>query len=369
VAEAPGDSRGLAIAGLAAGTLALFALTSVAAGAFRAHVEGLAAHWAARGEAAMRANRAGDAVEAYENAQHYARNDPGARMRLAQALLLAKRGEEARSHLLALRARAPGDGPVNLALARLSASEGRTAEAAGYFETAVHGSWDFSADVARRVARQELIALHLRTGALRQAEAHLIALAPDLPRDADTQTGLGRSLLKTGNARRALKAFEAALAARPRDAQATAGAGEAAFRLAQYPAARRHLRAAAERLPDDEAVGRLLETTEAVLTLDPLLPRLRAAERARRVALAWRTAMARLQACAAGEAPLAPAHQELAALEPRLTASALRRNPEDIDVVMDAVFGAERAAESCGPLAPADEALLLIARRHAADEP
>jgi len=377
--------RGLVLAGLAAGTVALLFLTSAVSRVYRAHVERLAREWSARGEVAVRAHRPEDAVEAFENAQHYARHDPRGRMRLAEALLLAGRGEEARSHLLALWARAPGDGRVNLELARLAAADGRAAEAARYFDAAVHGSWEVAADLARRRARQELIALYLSRNALPQAEAQLIALAPDLPRDAESRTELGEDLLKTGSARRALEAFEAALASEPRHVRAAAGAGMAAFRLGDYSAARRHLRSAVQKRPDDPATGRALATTDLVLTMDPLLPRLRAAERARRLGLAWRTAWARVQACAAsqgvalaadpqgplleGASMLLHAHRQLAALEPQITPGVLRRDPERIDSVMDAVLAAARASQDCGPLQPADEALLLIGRRHAADEP
>jgi hypothetical protein len=149
--------------------------------------------------------------------------------------------------------------------------------------------------------------------------------------------------------------------------------------------ARRYLRAAAPEAPDDDAVRRTLATTEFVLTMDPFLPRLKAAERARRVELAWRTTMERLQACAEREGltlsesprdtppeaapPLWHAHRQLAALGPGLASRAQRRDAERIDSVMDAVVAAARTVESCGPLEPADEALLLIGRRHEAERP
>jgi Flp pilus assembly protein TadD len=373
------------LAGLAAGTLALFGVTSALSRTYHAHLRGLAQHWSGQGEAALRAGRPKDAVQAFENARHYARHDTRVQMRLAEALLLAGRSEEARSHLLALWARAPGDGRVNLELGRLAAAGRHDQEAVRHFDAAVHGSWEVAADVARRRARQELIAHYLDRGALPQAEAQLIALAPELPPDADTQTELGRSFLKTGDARRALVAFRAARAAQPRDARATAGAGQASFQLGDYMSARRYLRAAAPPASDDEAVRRALATTEFVLTMDPFRSRLGAAERARRVELAWRTTMTRVQACAERQGvtlsedprerppdlapPLWHAHRQLAALGPGLASGALRRHAERIYPVMDAVVAAARTVESCRPLEPADEALLLIGRRHEAERP
>lgn len=373
------------LAGLAAGSIAFFVVTSTVAGAYRGHVEVLSKEWAARGEAALAVGQASEAVEAFENAQHYARGDGKTRMRLAEALVRAKRGEEARSHLMALWAKAPGEGRVNLELARLAAAEGRDEEAVRHYDAAIHGSWEAAADVSRRETRQELIALHLRRGALPQAEAHLIALAPDLPKDARVQTDLGLSFLHTGSPRRALAAFKAALASDPLFAQAAAGAGEASFRLGDHAAALRYLRAAALQLPDDPAITRTLAITDLVFRMDPYRPRLSAAGRARRVGLAWRTAIARLEACAAsrqivlskdprapalpGAPPVWHAYRQLAPLGSQLSAEALRRDPERIDVVMDGVVAAARMTETCGPKEPADEALLLIGRQHEADEP
>jgi tetratricopeptide (TPR) repeat protein len=305
-------------------------------------------------------------------------------MRLAEALILAKRSEEARSHLMALWDRAPGDGRVNLELARIAAAAHQDHEAARHYEMAIHGSWESGADVARRQARQDLISFYLGRGALSQAEAQLIALAPDLPRDPVVQTDLGRTFLRTGSLRRALAAFKAALVRDPLSAPAAAGAGEASFRLGDYASARRYLRAAALQAPNDPDVERTLAITDLVLMMDPYRPRLRAPDRARRLGLAWRTAMARLEACAAsqqivlqknpqapaqpGAPPVWQAYRQLAPLSSQLSADTLQRDPERLDRLMDSVLAAAAVTQDCGPREPADDALLLIGR-HDADVP
>jgi tetratricopeptide (TPR) repeat protein len=380
----PSENRAWAVLGLAAGTLAFFALTSAVSRAYASHVRGLVQEFRARGDTALAAGRAQEAVEAFESAQRYARSDRLVQMRLAEALILARRGEEARSHLLALWAVTPGDGRVNLQLARLAATAGRYDEAARHFDAAIHGSWESAADLERRGARQELIELYLRQGALSQAEAHLIALGPDLPKDVDTQTDLGLSFLRTSSPRRALAAFKAALASDPLSGRAAKGAGDASFRLADYAGARRYYRIAAQQLPEDADVERALATVDLVFMMDPYLPRLSTSDRARRLGLAWRTALSGLEACARsqnvvlardaaspelpGAPPIWHAHRQLASFRTTLSAESLRREPDHVGVVMDAVLAATRLTEHCGPTEPSNEALLLIARRHGADE-
>ena len=301
------------------------------------------------------------------------------RLRLAQALSSAGRDAEARAHLLTLRESAPGDGIINLELARLAARAADVPRAARYYHDAVEGAWASAPDTHRREARLELAELLVRHGTPAQAEAELIALAADLPPDAALHVRVGDLLLQAQLTRRAFEVYTAALRFDPSSMRARQGAGESAFALANYVTARRYFAAVVATEPGNTHVRGRLETVGAVLGLDPFGRGLAARERARRASLGFEIASKRLAACAGTQGVSleeAPAHddvQRLSAeaheLAPRVRVLLMSRDPDLLDQVMDLVFRTEEACEArCGPAGGADQALVLIARDRRATE-
>ena len=108
-----------------------FALTALTTRAYRREQQRLAAQASTDGEIALRHGRAGDAVVALRTAMSLAATR-SRRLRLAQALAAAGRDAEARAHLLTLREGTPGDGLINLELARLAARDADVPHAARY---------------------------------------------------------------------------------------------------------------------------------------------------------------------------------------------------------------------------------------------
>lgn len=370
-----GESRRDRLAVLATGAafVTLVVATTLLSGWHHRRLARLADESFARGEAALAAGRADEAVEAFETSLAHSREDPARQLRLAEALVAARRDDRARSHLLTLWAREPGSGVVNLLLARLASGHGRVEEAESHYVQAIHGSWDTAADpvAERRRVRLELVRFLLGRGLSAQAQSQLLALAPETPREAGAQSQLGSLFLGAGEDRRALEAFRAALALSPDHAEALSGAGEAAFRLGEYWNARRYLQRAAR--AGGAADGRQrLELTELVLSLDPFLPRLSSSERARRTVRAWEAVTARVEACASQPSPAAATAARAETLEglraaleeerPRVTVPLLSRDPDLVEAAMDRVFAAERdASVVCDPPQGPDLALRLIA--------
>jgi hypothetical protein len=68
--NAASQRRAVALVGLALGTVAFFAVTSTVARVYRGQVGALSREWSTRGEEALAAGRATEAVEAFETAQH-----------------------------------------------------------------------------------------------------------------------------------------------------------------------------------------------------------------------------------------------------------------------------------------------------------
>jgi tetratricopeptide (TPR) repeat protein len=342
-----------------------FAVTALVTNAYRSDQSGLARSWSRKGDAALDSGRPADAIEAFRNALAYARDDRAIRLRLAQALAAAGRRSEARAYLLALWDDQPGNGPVNLELARIAADDRDLSSAIRYYHNAIEGAWANGAADARRAARLELAEFLIEQGATAPAQAELIALAGELPGGRNVRLKVAGLMSRAGLSIQALGIYRGLLAQNRADPEALIGAGESAFDSASYPAAVAYL-SAAERLRPLGARQATLEIARLVVTLDPFQPRVSSLQRARRTIQSFDAASERLAQCPnldrSGE--LAALDAERAALGPKITPQALRRDPDLIDTAMDLAFRIERATGSCGSPRPVDRALLLIARRH-----
>lgn len=362
------------------GLALFFVATSFLTRRFRVEEARLAETWSRRGESALASGRPTEAAEALRTALVYARGNPRYRLKLAEALKAVDRPAEARAHLESLWEEEPGDGPVNLELARLAVRLGMPEEAERYFHNAIFGLWTDHAEARRRESRLELVEFLLDRGSLHSAQAELISLADEVPADADLHARVGGLFLRAGDADRALAEYRKALALDPRTRGALLGAGEAALRSGGYALAERYLREAHRQAPDDPRASDFLATTRDVMERDPTVRGLSARERGGRTLEALSTARKRLEGCLAGgeggKAPAIPSADlrdlaaRLDALRPRASPALLARDPDLQSQVMDEVYTAElRAAETCGLPKGADLSLLLLARRDRRGEP
>lgn len=340
-----------------------FSLTALVSDTHRTEYSVHAQEWHARGELALREARYTEAVDAFRSALRFAREDRMLRLRLAEALAAAGRGGEARAYLQGLWQEQPGNGRVNLELARLAAAAGQTDDAIRYYQNAIQGAWQEGAELRRRETRLELAELLVGADLHGRAEAELIALAAELPPDAPTRHRMARLLSAAGSHRRALDILDAALETDPRDVEALRGAGYAALALGDHAAVVRYL----QRVPADAAdseVTLTLEVSRHVLALDPYRRGLSARNRAVRARQALERAGARLKGCAEGEkGTLAGVRQAVAAALRTQSVAVMARDAERLDTAFALALATIRAAEGegCGPLTPADRALLLLA--------
>ncbi|MBZ5544133.1 MAG: tetratricopeptide repeat protein [Acidobacteriia bacterium] len=362
------------------GLAILFTMAGVAARLFHAKERSLGQEWYARGEADLKAGRAPVAIEDFRNALAYARDDPFYRLHLALALAAADRNEEARAHLLNLWERQPGDGTVNLELARLAARQGKTADAVRYFHNAIFGVWPGNPDEARRDVRFELCDFLLARGLKAEAQAALMELATKLPKDADLHVRVADLFLAAADYPHALAEFRQALDVSNRNEQALAGAGEVAFRMGDFRTARRYLDRAVRLNPQKRDAAGLLEITNLVLALDPQARGISARERAARVVRAFGLATARLEACAAKRQEVlrsAEPDPEIRLLSdrakqirPKVKERTLARDADLLTQTTDLVFEVEQVCQQkCEPATGGDLALLLLARQRGGAEP
>jgi tetratricopeptide (TPR) repeat protein len=312
-------------------------------------------------------------VEDFRNALAYSRDNDLYRLCLAQALMADNRPQEARSHLLSLWDKEPGDGTLNLELARLAAMWGDIPQAIRYYHAAIYGVWPDEPTAHRCQIRFELSEYLLQRNTIqdtKDAQAELVALAAELPpQDVAGQTRLGTLFLRAGLFARALAAFRTALTGQPNLMPALQGAGEAAFRMGEYQTARHYLLPIVAQNPKDEHSLELLNLSESVLKLDPLERGLPSREQARRAVHDFQLALARVQKCAPATVPAAASSGgDLAALVQqaralKLSENALARNSDALEKTMDLVFKLEKAAAQCGQPGLEDKALAVLGQR------
>ncbi|HET9179094.1 MAG TPA: hypothetical protein VFQ24_12120 [Terriglobia bacterium] len=356
-----------------------FVITGFTVKRYHASQLALGGRWYQRGEAALQSNRPEEAVDAFHTALVYARNNTVYQKRLAEALIEAKHQAEAEAYLRALWVRQPGDGAVNLELARLSANAHNVPEAIRYYQNAVFGIWEAKPEISRRDARIEMCKFLLAEGKKAVAESELIALQAELPPDAKLHTQVGNMFVQVEDYRRALTEFQRALKLDPRMRGAWAGAGEASYRLAEFIQARHYFQRAVELNPHDQDAARKLEISRWAVDLDPFQRRLSQKDRGRRTVAAFQQALSRLRRCAqsrganlqsqAGAGPFASVYSSVEKVQPEVSRKILRGNPDLINDVMDLVTQMEETAQqACGTPPPADQALLMISHTRGATE-
>jgi tetratricopeptide (TPR) repeat protein len=371
----------LLLAGLVAVIVVCFSLTTFAARAYHRKQERFGAEWYQRGERALKESHPSAAVEDFRNALAYSRDNDLYRLRLAQALMADHRPQEARSHLLLLWEKEPGDGTINLELARLAAMWGDRQQAVRYYHAALYGVWLDEPTAHRWQIRFELSEYFLQRNTIqdtKDAQAELVALAAELPpQDAAAQTRLGTLLLRAGLNARALAAFRAALAAQPNLMPALKGGSEAAFRMAEYQTARHYLLPIVAQDPKDQSALEMLNLCDLVLKLDPFARGLASHEQARRALRDFQIALARAQKCAVPAiAPASPPASQTAApqddlstllaeansRESRVSERTLANDPAVLESTMELAFKLEKASANCGPASLEDKALALLAQ-------
>jgi tetratricopeptide (TPR) repeat protein len=356
-----------------------FAITGFTVRRYHATQQRLGGRWYQRGVAALRANRPKDAVDDFHTALIYRRDNTTYQMSLAEALVGANRLAEAEVYLRNLWVQQPGNGNVNLMLARLSANSHNAPQAVRYYQNAIFGVWESNPEHHRRQVRIELCNFLLGEGDRNGAESELIVLEEELPPDPALHTEIGHMFVEVEDYRRALQEFQQALKLNPKQPGAAAGAGEAAYQLADYTQARRYFQKAVELNPKNQEAAQKLEVSRLVLELDPFQRRLSQDERGRRTIAAFQQALSRLKQCAQSRGvnlqtqkaagPFASVYSNVKKMQLKVGRRNLRRNPDLITNVMDLVMQMEETAQqACGTPPAPDQALLMISHTRGATE-
>lgn len=364
---------GVAFLILTTATGILFAVTLLLFRSFSTHRADLAVRYSERGRIALAESRPKDAIAALRTSLIYAPSERSTEFLLAQALGADGRLEESRNYFLNLWDSQPGDGFINLQLARLSRQSKQKQQAIDYYRASIYGSWYGSGDTRRREVRLELADYLLTVKDTAAAQAELLIAASNAPENPSLQIDLGDRLLRADDPAEALNQYRKAIAESSRNPIAYEKAGLLAFQMGNYLQARdwleRALRESAGApgsAADPEGdTATLLKKVERILTLDPN----RAANRADRITRLMDSriiAQRRFEACQKQNP--SPALQALAtrwtATNRTVTRAALNRDASAEETLTALISDSETlTAQLCGVPQGDDDLLLLLAKR------
>ncbi len=362
--------------------VALYAVTSLLFRSFESHREVLAVRWASRGELLLKNGKPDQAVTALRTSLSFAPDDRPRQMLLAAALAASNHTDEASNYFLNLWESQPGDGFINLQLARLARRKANTSQAIDYYRAAIFGSWPGDAITRRRDARLELSDFLIQTGDLASARAELLVAARNAPETVGMDIGFGDRLLQAHDPSDALLYYQKGLARDPLNLSALDKAAQLTYDTGQYAMASSLALRGARLEPAtaaEKSMQAVLKTiaanSERLLDLS-LAKELSPRRRTEHLLAASRIARNRIESCIAtntGNATAVP--PALIALKNSWTESSpqmLRKRLEEDETAQDRltqlIDDTEiQTASLCGPPTGDDALLLLLAnRRHTA---
>lgn len=355
-------------------TGALFLVTLFLFRSFSSHRDELAVRWSGRGRDALNAGKPEQAMVALRTALSYAPGTRSYELMLAQALEAAGRTDEASNYFMNLWVLQPGDGFINLELARLAAKRNDPKNAVKYYRASIYGTWEGDGVVRRRKVRLELARYLIAQHEMNAARIELLVAAGNSPGDPTLNRTLADLLVQTGDMNEAFTFYNKVLKDDPKNEASLEGAGRAAYRLGNFAAAHslleRALEAKASPLEKNQTrtgeLETMLKNSMRILQLRPS-GELRSSERVRRILVDLGIAKKRFSSCAASFGTtdkLPPTLQELNARwasddvddsRAKLLQSAARQ-----DAAVQLIYDTElETSQFCG--APGgDDALLLM---------
>lgn len=365
----------LAFLSLVAVTLVLFGITLLLFRSFSSHRADLARRWSERGVQAMQQNHPDQAVVALRTALGYAPDTRSYELLLAQALGEAGRVDESYNYFMGLWQTEPGNGFINLELARLAARRNDPDHAIEFYRASIYGTWEGDGVSRRSQVRLELARYLIQHHQYAPARMELLITAGNTPDTPQFDESLGELLEQAQDPGDARTFYTKAVAKMPHDADLLDRAGRLAYQAADFVAARRLLTRAVtaraqQHLPPDSALDTLKAAATRILELAPS-PSLSPREEAPRVVEDRSIAQARLSSCTAhytatGTAP-PPILQQLASRwaspEGNADLRSLGTDSDTEDATMHLVYDTEVATASVCKPATGDDALLLLLAR------
>jgi tetratricopeptide (TPR) repeat protein len=165
----------LALISLTLVTICIGVLTYFFFHSFAEHRSVLEKRWYERGQIAMKQGHPAEAVEDFRSALSFSSTSTDYQMSLAEALAAAGRTEEAAAYFSTLHDAEPGDGYLNLQLARLAVRRDNPQQAIEYYQTALNGLWRGEGTERRLQIRLELAQYLISLARPIEAQGQLLA--------------------------------------------------------------------------------------------------------------------------------------------------------------------------------------------------
>jgi CIC family chloride channel protein len=271
--ESPsGEQGGLSRLALLRRILALLIVIIALAGFFtffyHSRRAGRAQEYFEEGNRLKAADRSQEAIERYRAAlsiSHSSRD----RFALAEALLGVGRLNEASIYLRELIRENANSGPYSLGLARIAAQQGKLQESVEYYHRAIYGSWPEGSARNRIRTRMELVDTFGRFNQRAQAQAELLSVMAEMPKDIAIRIRVGQLLLEYGLPKESSQVFQAVVKDSPGNADAYDGLGKAELARDNWQNAQNAFKSALRLNPDNSLYQEQLYLTEQILSLDP----------------------------------------------------------------------------------------------------
>jgi tetratricopeptide (TPR) repeat protein len=356
--------------GLTLLTAVLFAVTLFLFRSFAAHRAELAQRWSERGRIAIAQGKPDQAVVALRTALSYAPDDRSSELLLAQALGDAGHLDEAYNYFLGLRETEPGDGFINLRMARLAAQKRDTQAAVNYYRAAIYGTWEGDGTIRRREVRLELARYLIAHHDNDSARSELLIAGGNNPNDVGVALILADLLQQADDRQDALSSYQKVLALEPKNETALAAAGRMEYEDGNFEDAHRLLEEAVREQGDAPAdIATMIENSARIVSLSPA-EKLSAGERVERILRARELAKRRFDGCiaqvstASGFAsPLQSLGARWANADAKLSREALLEETTAQDATMQLIFDTEvQTNQICGAPSGDDALLLLLAK-------
>jgi tetratricopeptide (TPR) repeat protein len=357
-------------------TVVLFIVTLFLFRTFTAHREELAKRWSARGQQAIASGHPDQAIVALRTALVYAPGERSYELLLAQALGDAGHTEESYNYFLGLWETQPGDGFINLRLARLAAQKRDMQDAINYYRAAIYGTWEGDGTLRRREVRLELSRYLIAHHDLSSARTELLIAGGNAPDDISLALTIAQLLEQADAPYDALTYYQKVLAREPNNLTSLEAAGRLEYGFGHFEEAYRLLEKAGR---DHEAAtsqsafpAELQEMLDNSAKILPLVPskKLPPGERVARILRALDIARKRFESCndqIAAPSGLSSPLQTLAARwtskEASVDRGALLNDSTEQDAVMKLVYDTEiQTNQICGAPTGTDALLLLLAK-------
>jgi Tfp pilus assembly protein PilF len=353
----------------------LFLVTLFLFRSFTSHRAELAVRWSGRGKAALDAGKPDQAMVALRTALSYAPGTRSYELLLAQALADSGHTDEASNYFMNLWVTQPGDGFINLELARLSAKRNDQTNAIKYYRASVYGTWEGDGMVRRREVRLELARYLIAHKYFNAARIELLIAAGNSPSDPGLNTTLANLLVQAGDIADGFSYYKKALQDAPKSLTALEGAGRAAYSLGNFAEAHSLLERALESKASPEKqnasgdLATMLDNSKRILEMRPS-GKLRPVERVNRILQDSVIAKKRFDSCIVQfdeENGPPPALQQLksrwASGAATLSRPVLLRSLAQQDAAVQLIFDTEiQASQFCGAPTGDDALLLLLAK-------